>query len=725
MTLSSLGAAFVLIAGVSAAALAGSLAVAQSTGLPAGPQPYAQSSTPVPAVAPPSVGPIRSRPTAEVRTPALPAYRPLSAAETSTFREGLRLARAGSADQAIATAGALSNPVARRIVLWAAVDAAGDRLSFIQLDAARRDLWGWPRQTNRQNRAERQLGRSGLQGQSLIAWFGEDEPSSAEGAIALASAWRQTGRAEQARTLVRGWWRDRLFEAAPQDAMLARFGDVLMPEDHVKRADLLLYGPQGPAARTVVNLLPADYRQLAEARIKLRSGAADAQSAAQAVPAHLQDHAGLAFERARYLRERNMESLAYPLLARFPSAAGHEDGDGRLWDERRRLMNSALRNRDYRSAYAAVNNSGLFDGADYSEAEFFAGWLALTKLRDQAAAERHFQNVRRVARTPLTQGRAWYWLGRSAEARGDLPEARTRYAEGAKFYTSFFGQLSAEKIGRPTITLGAEPRPTPADRARFDGRELVQASRILAETGERELFRVFALHVDDTLPTAEEAALLVDMTRGYGDQFTSMLVVRAVAQRGFIMPERGYPLRTPPSVAGAPELNLVMALTRQESGFDPEIGSGAGARGMMQLMPATAAETARRLGISHSQGMLTDPDHNMVLGQAYLRGVIDRFDGSWAMAAAGYNAGPSRPAQWIAFCGDPRNPSVDPIDFIECIPFTETRDYVMRIMEGTQIYRARLNGGTAPITLTADLRRGGGPRQDRLHRSPAGPAAAQ
>ncbi len=687
-------AVYALIAGVSAAALAGSFALAQ------------------PEAPPPSVGPARTIPAAEVRTPALPAYSPLNAAETSTFREALRLARAGQPDQAVSTAAGLSNPTARKLILWAAVDAGGERMSFVALDAARRDLWGWPRQTTRQGRAERALDRSGQGATGVIAWFGGEQPTTAEGAMALAAAYQQTGRAAEATTLVRGWWRDRLFEAGPQDLMLSRFGGALRSEDHVKRADLLLYGPQGPAARTVVNLLPADYRQLAEARMALRAGSANANAAAQNVPAHLQDHAGLAFERARYLRERNMESLAFPLLARFPTAAGHEDGDERIWDERRRLMNAAMRERNYRAAYAAVADSHLPRGADYAEAEFFAGWLALTKLRDTAGAERHFGNVRSVAGTPLTHGRAWYWLGRSAEARGDAAEARVRYTEGARYYTSFFGQLSAEKIGQPTITLGEEPRPTQADRARFDGRELVQASRILAETGERELFRVFALHIDDTLPTAEEAALLVDLARGYQDQFTSMLVVRAVAQRGFIMPERGYPVRRAPSVSNPPDLNLVLALTRQESGFDAAIGSGAGARGMMQLMPATASETARRIGIPHSQGMLTDPDHNMILGQTYLAGVIDRFDGSWAMAAAGYNAGPGRPAQWIAFCGDPRNPSVDPIDFIECIPFTETRDYVMRVMEGAQIYRARLNGGTGAITLSADLRRGapGGPR---------------
>lgn len=667
----------------------------------------AQSASPAitPPPPPPSVGPTPTSVAVEVRTPPLPAYRRLSDGETQAFRDALRLARLGAVDQALSQVSSVSNPLARRIVLWAAVDAAGDRLPFVQLDAARRDLWGWPRQSNRQGRAERALERSGLSPSAVIAWFGGEQPTTAEGAIALASAYQQTGRGPEATTLVRAWWRDRLFEAAPQDAMLSRFGGLLLSEDHVKRADLLLYGPQGPAARTVVNLLPADYRTLADVRMRLRAGTITPDAATQAVPADLRNHAGLAFEQARYYRSRDMPSLAFPLLSRLPSAPGHDDGDDRIWEERRRLMNAAIQANNWRVAYQAVANAELQQGADYAEAEFFAGWLALTKLRDVPAAERHFQRVRSVARTPVTNGRAWYWLGRVAEARGDEAEARRRYGEGARWWTSFFGQLAAEKVGTAEIVLPPDPQPTEADRARFDGRELVQAVRLLFDSGERELARSFALHLDDTLPTAEEAALLVDLVRGSGDQFGSMLVVRAVAQRGFIMPVRGYPMRTPPAVAGAPETAYVLGLTRQESGFDAGVGSGVGARGMMQLMPATAALVARQLGVSYSPGMLTDADYNMRLGQTYLRDTLDRFNGSYVMAAAGYNAGPGRPAQWSRFCGDPRQ-GVDPIDFIECIPFTETRDYVMRVMEATQIYRARLNGGRAPIRLTADLRRG-------------------
>ena len=201
-------------------------------------------------------------------------------------------------------------------------------------------------------------------------------------------------------------------------------------------------------------------------------------------------------------------------------------------------------------------------------------------------------------------------------------------------------------------------------------------------------------------------ALLVDLTRQYGDQDYSMKVVRTSASRGFIMPERGYPIRSMTPGVVSPEQALILGITRQESGFDPVIRSPAGAMGLMQLMPGTAALVARRVGVNYSSGQLSDPDYNTRLGAAYLDQMLGTFSGSYVMAIAAYNAGPGRPSEWAGFCGDPRTSNVDPIDFIECIPFAETRNYVMRVMEGMQVYRARLNGGTAQVGLHNDLRRG-------------------
>jgi soluble lytic murein transglycosylase len=641
------------------------------------------------------------------QTPPTGLRTPLSDADADALKTALDAARRADIAAARVSIAGISDPIAKRIATWALVDGNSEQLTFFELDQARHDLAGWPRALRRQVAAEKLVETSGQSPAQIIAWFGGTEPVTPEGAMALAAAWRATGQAQAAADLIRRFWRDRAFEAEPQRAMLTRFGDVLTQDDHVRRADVLLFGAQGPAARDLIPLLPADQQQLALARIALRANAGNAASLADALPASVAQSPGLAFERAAYYRRRGMESLAYPLLRNFPTEIPTTEMANRIWDERYQLTLLALRNGDAAAAYAAAANTGLKSGPGAAEAEFYAGWIALTRLKNPAQADQHFQALERIGSSPITRGRALYWRGRAAEALRAPEAADAFYGAAAKYYTTFYGQLAAEKLGDPKLALDSDPVITQADRARFEARPQVRAARILIEAGNRDLFRTFVLSLDDILPTAEEEALLVDLARNYGEMDTSMKAVRAAAQRGFILAQRGYPIRMPPDAEGGAEVPLVLGITRQESGFDPKVRSGAGARGMMQLMPGTASILARKVGVAYSPGRLDDPDYNMQLGSAYLGGLVNTFSGSYVMAIAGYNAGPGRPTQWTGFCGDPRGSTTDPIDFIECIPFSETRNYVMRVMEGMQMYRARLHGGEAPITLSADLKRGG------------------
>jgi len=645
-------------------------------------------------------------PPPQVSTPSFSARRTLSDADAQALRGVLEAIRRGDVASARTNLSLINDPVGRRIAQWAYVDAAASAMSFFELEQARRDLAGWPREARRIAATEKRLDGSGLSAQQTVAWFGGAEPQTAEGALALASAYRVLGRHDEANALVRKIWREKAFESDVQRAILMRFPGVLTENDHVRRADMMLYGSQGPAARDMIGLLPPDYQLLAQARLALRSNAANANDLAAAVPSNLANSPGLAFERAAYLRRRGLDTLALALLQNFPKEPANPAMADRIWDERYQLTLLALRNGDSRAAYGAAANSGLTSGGDAADAEFYAGWIALRRLKDPAQADVHFAALERIGSSPMTRSRALYWRGRAAEARGDKGASQRFYEQAAQYYTTFYGQLAGERVGDGRLTLPSDPEVTSADRARFEGRDTIQAARLLYEMGQRDQFRSLVLGLDDILPTAGEEAMLVDLVRSYGEQDTSMKVVRSAATRGFILPQRGYPFRTPPQVAGAPEPALVLGITRQESGFDPMVRSGVGARGMMQLMPATAAVVARKTGVGYSPSMLDDPDYNMRLGSSYLGEVIDRFSGSYVMGIASYNAGPGRPAQWAAFCGDPRTASSDPIDFIECIPFSETRNYVMRVMEGMQVYRARIAGGSTKITLSTDLRRG-------------------
>lgn len=632
--------------------------------------------------------------------------KPLSARDLAAFRAGVEAAQRGRVSDARVAMSGIEDPIAKKAVMWVLVDSNATALSFFEADQARRELAGWPRESRRQAAAERLLETSGKSPTQVVEWFAGREPTTAEGAMALASAWRLQGKPAEAATLVKSWWRGKSFEADVQRSMLARFGDVLTVDDHVRRADILLYGAQGPATRDVVALLPAEHQQMAAARMALRSNASNANDLTSALSVEAAQTPGVAFERAAYMRRKGMDTIATGQLQFFPKDIATDEQADNIWNERYRLVLAALRNGDAKTAYAAAADTGLTQGTDATEAEFYAGWIALSRLNDPEKAAKHFAAIERIGSSPITRARAFYWLGRAAEAKGDHNAAQDFYAQGAEHYTTFYGQLAGEKLGQK-LTLGRDPLITQADRTRFEGREAVQAMRMFYDQGQRELFRTFALNLDDMLPSAVEEALLVDAVRGYGDQDTSMKVVRAAAQRGFILPERGYPYRTPPTVANGPEPSLVLGITRQESGFHPYARSGANARGMMQLLPETAASVARKIGVSYSTDKLYDPDYNMQLGSSFLGSLVDRFSGSYIMAAAGYNAGPGRPPQWTQFCGDPRAGSTDPLDFIECIPFSETRNYVMRVMENMQVYRAKLHGGSVPITLSNDLKRGG------------------
>ncbi|WP_339914918.1 transglycosylase SLT domain-containing protein [uncultured Brevundimonas sp.] len=628
--------------------------------------------------------------------------------DAAFFREGLTAARARDVIGTRAVTARISNATARKLIEWALIDTSADILPFSDLAAAQTTLADWPRGDSRVLAAERALDLAPTGPEATLAFFSGRPPASIYGVIALADALDRSGRRAEAETLVREWWRTRSFDFAEQTRILSRWGSALSQADHEARLNQLLLGPHGPATREMMTLVSPARRSVAEAVLALRTAYNGDTIVAGLTPAQAMDPA-VVLERVRLLRASGRQSEGFRLLSALPAAPGHSEGQNALWSERRNYFLDALERREWRAAYDSMAAHGFPGGERMVDAEFFAGWVALTRLNDPALAARHFEALRNMSSTPITQGRALYWLGRAADARGDTAAAQGWYQQGSRYIQTFYGQLAAGKAGITTLTLPADPVPTEADSARFEANELVRATRILGETGETSLFRVFAYHLDDTLPGITDLALLMDMSRGYGEGFTAMMVGRTASQRGYLMPERQYPIRIPPQVGGAAPLAFTLAITRQESSFDPRARSGADARGMMQFLPSTGAAVARQLGMPFSADSLWDPDYNMTLGSYHLGDLMNRFGGSMLLTTVGYNAGPARPPQWIARCGDPRDAQNDPVDFIECVPFTETRNYMMRVMENMAVYKARLNGGSAPLTTATDIARGAPP----------------
>ncbi len=627
----------------------------------------------------------------------------LSDSDSRMLGDALEAARRGDSSRIREAMSQLSDPLARKIALWALVETSPDGMSYAELEGARRDLAGWPGAAGRESATEKVLEGGGLSPTAVIAWFADDDPTTAQGAMALAAAYQATGQQSRAVGVIRLIWRTRAFDAANQQLILTRFGSMLSADDNVAREDMLLYGSQGEAAHQLAGLLPPDQQALAQARMAVRDGSS-ADSLIGALPASLRNSPGLAYEEALRAQKRGDDAGALALIPNLPAAVPDPEAQSRMWKLRKGLVIEALKAGDSRAAYRAAAGSGCDQGADGAEAEFYAGWIALTRLKDPRLADEHFAKLQEIGQSPITASRALYWRGRAADAEGDTVNAQLFYASAGKYPTAFYGQLGAAKAGQTTITVGKDPVITAADRSRFEDRQEIRAVRMLSEIGAKETYTRFVLALAETLPTDAEAAQLVDLVRGQGDQYLSMKVVRAAAKHGYVLPERGYPLHATPG-GGSVEVAYVLGITRQESGFDPHVRSPAGATGMMQLMPATARSLSHKYG--YGEGSLEDADYNMQLGSAYLGQLMDQFGGSYVMATAAYNAGPGRPTEWTGACGDPRMSSTDPADYIECIPFSETRDYVMRVMEGMQVYRARLAGGTGKLTLPADLKRGG------------------
>jgi soluble lytic murein transglycosylase len=652
-----------------------------------------------------SSGPLMAPPAAPGPYTSLPPIPVGPATDAANVNAALAAAKQGDASRIRAAMNQIYNPVARKIALWALIDGAPTAVSFAEADDARRELVGWPRELRREETAESSLPLSGLPAPAVIAWFGAGQPRTGPGVLALAGALETVGRTSEARDLIRLAWRTRLLDQPIQDAMVARFGAVLTADDYAAREDLLLYGAHDGPAQDLLRFLTPDQQALAQARMAVRRADPNAGALIAALPPALQTAPGLTFERVMRLHDQSQDLAARQLANGLAEAMPDQTAATKLWRHGYYAI-EALEQGDAAGAYAVAAHSGLTTGPDAAEAQFLAGWIALSRLKDPRLADTHFAKIADAGGSPLTQSRAYYWRGRAAETEGDVVDAQLFYSQAASHTTAFYGLLAAERNGVKTLSIGHDPAITSADRSVFEARDEIKAMRYLVGIGARDEFKAFAADLAEILPTARDEAMLVDLARGYGDQEAGMRVVRNAAKRGFILPERGYPLVASPTMLGGPEPALVLAVTRQESSFDPYAHSHAGARGMMQLMPATAETLARQLGMSFSASELEDPQYNMRLGAAYLSDLVNRFSGSYVMAAAAYNAGPGRPSQWTAVCGDPRSGASDPLDFIECIPFSETRDYVMRVLEATQVYRARLDSGQAPLTLGRDLRRG-------------------
>jgi soluble lytic murein transglycosylase len=610
--------------------------------------------------------------------------------------------RAGRWADAQLAAATYADPVANKLVTYYRLLAPGAATADEITDFMTQNP-DWPNQALLERRRQEAIAAEPDQATAL-AQCDRNQLTLPQTMLRCAEALANAGRNAEAADEARRAWIEGITTPAAETAFLHRWSGVPRPDDQWARFEHLALHDAAAAARQAMRLDPA-HRAIAEVRLAFQRDAPNAETLLAALPAAKRDAAGMMLDHARWLRKQDRTADALALWQRAGEAAQDAVPPDQLsawWNERNLLARRLLLDGDAKGAYALAAHHGPIDAVQALDAEFLAGFIALRKNNDPAAATRHFSALAQLSKSAITQGRAHYWLGRAAAAAGKDP--RPEYEQAAAWPTTFYGQLAALALGDDAAALARrimalhDPAYSRDQVLRFTDREVVRAAAMLVAWGDPYRARAFLLRMDDLAPDPADRALTARLALRFGLPDTAVFVARRMGRDGLALPEAGWPIAAePPADAVDPSVSL--GVIRQESSFDIGAISPSGARGLMQLMPFTAQAVAKQVGVATSLVSLTaDPAHNMRLGSTYIQQMLERFGNSLPLAVAAYNAGPHRVDEWLGQNGDPRVGPVDMLDWIELIPFNETRNYVQRVLENVVIYRAR-RGENTPTLL--------------------------
>jgi soluble lytic murein transglycosylase len=642
--------------------------------------------------------------------------------DAARIREAVRKGGLPDAAAARAEREKIADPAGRRLAEWVALKAQNaDPAEFSAFLERNPD---WPERALLTRRGEERLFTSGGNARAIKAFFKGAEPQTAAGFGALASAYLAEKDEKTARDLARRAWTDYDLAASLEAGFLERFGSLLSEKDHKRRLDRALVddarfaaerNERAAIAKRVVARLSDSERKKAEARIAIYLRAGAAATLYAALPAEPQGATdwGLAYQRVQHLRRGNHHEEAWKILKAAPTDAEVIVSPDNWWSERRAAAFDALKAGKAQVAYDLVRDAGPLTVNPLKEQTFMAGWIAFRLLKKPADALRHFEASRAAADGPLSKARADYWAGRALDVLKRGPEAQARYKAASTEPDTFHGQLSLHRMAgrtapkwRPTLPA----MPTEADVKRFGESHAVRAAVIASRLSlDRNYQRAIFGHLRNTMKTEGEVVLVAHLAAALGDPQASVRIGKTAIGRGMNLIVYAYPVTAFTSftaLRAPPEMAFLLGIARQETEFNNSIVSTAGARGLLQVMPVTAQHVCRDYKLKCDiPRLLTDNRYNATIASAYIADRMGEFSGSYVLGLAGYNAGPGRARQWIRQFGDPRQPGVDPIDWIENIPIEETREYVKKVLSNIQVYRARL-GEATPVRLEQDLRRG-------------------
>jgi soluble lytic murein transglycosylase len=654
-----------------------------------------------------------SAPRPPATTSAARAAAPAAVAATSSTPQAdmdalenlIELLRKHKPDDASQIEATISDPVARKLAEWLILRSDNNNATVERYRAFLNANPSWPSQIFLRKRLEAALWDDRREDSVAWSWFENESPLTAKGRFALAKAMLARGDRANAERLVREAWRNDPMSEDTENVALDLFGSLLTAGDHKARMDFFLYSTENEsAAMRAAQRLGAGYVALAKARRACLKKAANAKALLDAVPHELHSDAGYVFSKIQLLRRDEKFAEAAQLMLGAPKDPARLLDLDEWWIERRLLSRKMIDANEFHTAYQIARDAALPNKDIYkTEQEFTAGWIALRFLNEPSLGAQHFARIGVGSVNPTTLARAGYWQGRAAEAAGHSQQARAAYASAAVQSTSYYGQLARAKLGLPHLELKETPRSRGAERL-----EIVRAVQLLFDLDERDvavpIFADVGENGDtDALLGLAEIAARHNYARG------ELLVGKAALNRGMPFDLFAYPTSGIPryqAIGPEVEQSVLFAIARQESAFNPSDVSPAQAYGLMQVTPDAGRYVCKRAGVGFDLARLkSDPAYNVTLGAAELGGLLEDFRGSYVMSFAAYNAGRGSLKKWVDRYGDPRDRKVDAVDWVELIPFAETRNYVQRVMENLQVYRARFGGGSR-LQIEADLHRG-------------------
>jgi soluble lytic murein transglycosylase len=633
-----------------------------------------------------------------------------SKSDLSAVKEAIDLARRGKTQDATAAEQRVEDPVARKLIEWELLRSDDNTADFSRYRSFIAANPNWPSLILFRRRAEAMLWQERADLATIRAFTG-DRPITGKGRFALGRALLAKGDRAGAQAAIRDAWRTEPLTHDAEDQILETFGDLITRADDKARMNTKLYANENETGTRAAQRLGGAEPDVAKARIAVNQKAGNAKALLDALPDNVQSDPLVILSRIQELRRTDKIAEAAALMLAAPHDPAQIHDTNEWWIERRLVARKLLDIGDFKTAYQIARDAATPTKENYRiDREFTAGWIALRFLNDPALAAQHFARIVPGISNPISLGRAGYWRGRAAEALGRTEEARAQYETAARYSTAYYGQLARAKLGLTELVVAPAPLPSPAKRAALTRIEVVRAAEILYAIGERDLVIPIIADLAERTTDIGTLVALAELAAHHDDARSVLLIGKTALGRGYAFDRYAFPTFGLPRYSPiAPEVEraVVYAIARQESAFNPRDVSSANALGLMQVTPEAGRYIAKKFKVGYDQKRLLHDDvYNMQIGTAELYDTLSGYRGSYVLGFAGYNAGRGRVKEWVERYGDPRDPNVDPVDWVERIPFSETRNYVQRIIENIQVYRARFGGGTK-LLIEADLRRGG------------------